>query len=97
MPRLSLSLDFIRLLHPWYSCPHVVATSADCDYGDLRWTVDTPQDLEAVRQIYEYFQGDDSFSWLEVIDLYQLHPELKEINRSVMPKTLKITDERAST
>ncbi len=66
----------------------------DPDYGSLRWTVDTPEDLEAVRRIYTAFRGDDGFSWIEVLDLYQRHPELNEINRSVPAKTLTAVDHR---
>ena len=37
------------------------------DFGTLRWTVDTAEDLEALRQIYARFPGRDDFSWLEVL------------------------------
>jgi len=66
----------------------------DPDYGGLRWTVDTPEDLEAVRRIYAAFGGDDGFSWLEVLDLYSQHPELKSINQSIAAKTLTNVDHR---
>ena len=66
----------------------------DPDYGSLRWTVDTPEDLEAVRRIYAAFDGDDGFSWLEVVDLYERHPELKNINQSIAAKTLTTVDRR---
>ena len=36
-------------------------------YGALRWTVDTPEDLELVREIYARFDGRDDFSWLDVL------------------------------
>ena len=67
----------------------------DPDYGNFRWTVDTPQDLEAVRMVYDFFGGDDGFSWLEVLELYKQHPEIKDINQSIPPKTLMSTDDRA--
>jgi len=67
----------------------------DPDCGAYRWTVDTPQDLEAVRRIFDYFKGDDGFSWLEVLELYRQHPELEDINRSINAKTLSSTDSRA--
>lgn len=53
------------------------------DYGHLRWTVDTPQDLELVRQIYARFPGRDDFSWLEVLALFEREPELSRINAEV--------------
>jgi len=56
-------------------------------FGTLRWTVDTPQDLEAVRQIYARFPGRDDFSWLEVLEVYEREPALREINSTVRHKT----------
>jgi spore coat polysaccharide biosynthesis protein SpsF len=56
------------------------------DYGHLRWTVDTPEDLALVRRIFEHFGGRDDFSWTEVLDLFKRHPELAEINAAVRHK-----------
>ncbi len=36
------------------------------DFGDYRWTVDTAEDLEFIRQVYARFQGRDDFTWKEV-------------------------------
>ena len=60
----------------------------DPDYGYMRWTVDTPEDLEFMRQIYRRFDGRDDFSWRDVLDLIQREPELTAINSSVRHKTL---------
>jgi spore coat polysaccharide biosynthesis protein SpsF len=65
------------------------------DFGDYRWTVDTPEDLEFMRQIYRRFDGRDDFSWKEVLDLVHNEPKLMEINASVQHKTLKDVDKRA--
>ncbi|HLF36772.1 MAG TPA: glycosyltransferase family protein [Anaerolineales bacterium] len=59
----------------------------DVDYGHLRWTVDTQEDLVLVREIYAQFAGKDHFSWMEVLDLYERQPRLAEINASVAHKT----------
>jgi spore coat polysaccharide biosynthesis protein SpsF len=56
--------------------------SNDTDYSSLRWTVDTTADLTFVRKIYEHFQ-DDTFTWIEVVDLLEMHPEWMEINRHI--------------
>jgi spore coat polysaccharide biosynthesis protein SpsF len=64
------------------------------DYGNLRWTVDTPEDLALIRQIFARFDGKDDFSWLEVIDLVQGEPTLAEINAGVRPKLVDEVDER---
>ena len=65
------------------------------DFGDYRWTVDTPEDLEFMRQVYHRFDGRDDFSWKEVLDLVHNEPRLMEINAGVKHKTLKDVDKRA--
>jgi spore coat polysaccharide biosynthesis protein SpsF len=59
----------------------------DEDLSHLRWTVDTPEDLAFVRQIYEHF-GHDQFSWHEVLALLDRHPEWRAINRDVQQKVI---------
>ncbi len=66
------------------------------DYGGYRWTVDTSEDLEFMRQVYARFEGSDDFSWNEVLDLVHHEPGLMKINAGVKHKTLKDTDERAA-
>jgi len=65
------------------------------DFGDYRWTVDTPEDLEFMRQVYSHFDGRDDFTWKEVLDLVHDEPELAKINAGVEHKTLKDIDKRA--
>ena len=65
------------------------------DFGDYRWTVDTPEDLEFMRQVYSRFDGRDDFSWKDVLDLVHDQPELMKINSDVIHKTLKDIDKRA--
>ncbi len=65
------------------------------DFGDYRWTVDTPEDLEFMRQVYSRFDGRDDFTWKEVLDLVHDEPELMKINAGVQHKTLKDIDKRA--
>lgn len=66
------------------------------DFGDYRWTVDTPEDLEFMRQVYARFDGRDDFTWMEVLDLVHDEPQLIQINASVKHKTLKDIDTRAT-
>ncbi len=66
------------------------------DFGNYRWTVDTPEDLEFMRQVYSHFDGRDDFTWKEVLDLVHDSPELMKINAGVQHKTLKDTDKRAT-
>jgi spore coat polysaccharide biosynthesis protein SpsF len=50
------------------------------DLGHLRWTVDTPEDLELARRIYAQFGGRDDFGWGEVLALVERDPSLTAIN-----------------
>jgi spore coat polysaccharide biosynthesis protein SpsF len=65
------------------------------DFGDYRWTVDTPEDLEFMRQVYSHFDGRDDFTWKEMLDLVHDNPEMMKINSGVQHKTLKDIDDRA--
>lgn len=58
---------------------------ADVDHGAMRWTVDTPEDLELVREIYRYF-GESAFSWHDVLDACSRHPGWMLINSETMQK-----------
>ncbi len=57
------------------------------DYGDLRWTVDTPEDLEFIRQIFARFDY-DGFGWKDILSLLEKEPELAKINENIHHKTL---------
>lgn len=63
------------------------------DYGHLRWTLDTPEDLTLLRAIVAHFT-DDGFSWLDVLKLVEGHPELNEINAGVRHKDYREVDDR---
>jgi len=65
------------------------------NFGEYRWTVDTPEDLEFMRQVYRRFNGRDDFSWQDVLNLVHNEPDLMKINAGVQHKTLKDIDKRA--
>lgn len=55
--------------------------AADIDCSHLRWTVDEPEDLEFVRQIYErLYPGNPDFSTEDILGLLDREPELRKIN-----------------
>jgi spore coat polysaccharide biosynthesis protein SpsF len=57
------------------------------DNSDLRWTVDTPQDLELVRRIYGALGlGDNPLPYRQVISYMRAHPELSMLNAGVAQK-----------
>jgi spore coat polysaccharide biosynthesis protein SpsF len=74
---------------------NVLLTNLDTDLGTLRWTVDTPEDVELLRRIYDHFENRDDFSWLEVLDLWWENPELAEINAKINHKSVFDVDGRA--
>jgi spore coat polysaccharide biosynthesis protein SpsF len=60
----------------------------DTDESTIRWTVDTPEDLALVREIYRCF-GNGEFSWTEALGAMQAHPDWKSINADVRQKELR--------
>ena len=64
------------------------------DYGDLRWTVDTPADLEFVRQVYTHFCDRQDFGWQDILALLEQKPDLADINAQVKPKSAFDVDQR---
>jgi spore coat polysaccharide biosynthesis protein SpsF len=63
--------------------------AADRDYSNYRWTVDTSADLEFVRAVYSCMVNAGSFGWVDVIALLNREPELADINREVLQKSLE--------
>ena len=63
------------------------------DYGGLRWTVDTPADLEFARQVFARLGGKPEFTWLDVLDVLQKEPGLAAINAEVRHKTMTDVEE----
>ena len=72
---------------------HVHVINAEADYGHLRWTVDTPADLKAVRSLYALLGGRRDCTWQEILAIWQAHPELEQINQSVNHKKFDDVDE----
>jgi len=57
------------------------------DLSQMRWTVDTREDLELVRLIFEHF-GHDRFSWEQVLPVLEQHRDWTQINAGIQQKTL---------
>lgn len=73
----------------------VLTVDHEPDYGSMRWTVDTQEDLALVRKVFEYFNGVNTFSWLEVVDLINDSPDMVDINAGVHHKSVYDLDDRA--
>jgi spore coat polysaccharide biosynthesis protein SpsF len=67
---------------------HLLPVTGDTDYSWQRWTVDTTDDLKFIRAIYERVEDADNFGWREVLTIVESEPELLELNRHVMQKSL---------
>jgi spore coat polysaccharide biosynthesis protein SpsF len=72
---------------------HIALLHHTPDYGHLRWTVDTPEDLQLVREVASRFP-DDTFTWKDVLALIQNEPALTQINARVQHKTHLDVDTR---
>lgn len=56
------------------------------DRSHMRWTVDTPEDLLFVREVYRAL-GTEVFTWRDVLTLLERQPALLQINEHVRQKT----------
>lgn len=74
---------------------HIAQLHHTPDYGSLRWTVDTPEDLEFIRQVFARLQNKDNFTWYDVLEIIQKEPSLTEINAGIHHKTMTDVDERS--
>jgi len=72
----------------------VQTIDAEQDYGHLRWTVDTPEDLETIRRLFALLGKSEGFSWLDVLAVWQAHPELEMVNAQVHHHRFDDYDER---
>ncbi len=72
--------------HPTeFTCLPVVG---DQDFSAHRWTVDTPEDFAFVKAIYDRLKGEGESSWREVLNVLDREPELLELNRSIVQKSV---------
>ncbi|EOQ88129.1 cytidylyltransferase [Leptospira yanagawae serovar Saopaulo str. Sao Paulo = ATCC 700523] len=53
------------------------------DHSAERWTVDEPADFKLISQILDHFHPDLSFSWLDVLNLKTIIPNIFSINQEI--------------
>lgn len=60
----------------------------DKDYSHLRWTLDTSEDYELIKRIYNHFCSFNNmnFNMKDVINLYEIDKKLNDINNMVKQK-----------
>lgn len=59
------------------------------NHSELRWTLDTKEDYKLIQTIYQNLydkNADHFFSYQEVLEAYQTHPEWKKINAAIEQK-----------
>lgn len=79
---------FINLQENRYRLEHYIYPA---DYSHYRWTLDTPEDYELLRIIFDrLYKPEKSLGWLEVIELMEREPELPLINAGVEQKKLGV-------
>lgn len=65
----------------------ILSVTAASDHSGHRWTVDTQEDLDLVREIHARLPP-DSFRWEDVLEILEREPALADINRHVVQKSL---------
>lgn len=66
----------------------LISVTSDVDRADWRWTVDTAEDLDFVRELYHRLDGSPDFSWQDVIAILENDPSLMWINSRVQQKEI---------
>jgi spore coat polysaccharide biosynthesis protein SpsF len=67
-----------------------VETALPAFAKDLRLTVDTPEDFELIRRIFEeLYPANPEFTLYDMLDLFERRPELVAINRQVKQKPVR--------
>jgi len=66
----------------------VLHVKGEHDYGQYRWTLDTPEDLVFLRAVYDRLGNVDTFHWREVLALLDREPALRQLNQHVRQKVL---------
>jgi spore coat polysaccharide biosynthesis protein SpsF len=69
----------------------LVRVSSPDDQSAHRWCVDTSEDYELVRRIYDALPRDD-FTWRQALEVVDSHPLWASINRNVVQKVVPRAD-----
>jgi spore coat polysaccharide biosynthesis protein SpsF len=64
------------------------------DYGNLRWTVDTAQDLMLIQAIFQRLPDPLTSSWLDVLEIIQRDPSLSDLNAQIEARHYQVVDPR---
>lgn len=64
----------------------IAGQRASRDYSQYRWTLDTTEDLQLIRTIYERVDNRGDFKWQDAITLMEREPELAALNSHIVQK-----------
>lgn len=67
----------------------LLSITSEEDCSCYRLTVDTQEDLDLIRIIYETIDKDDDLSWRDALALLMAKPELAKINSDIHQKSLE--------
>lgn len=67
----------------------LLSIKSDVERADWRWTLDTLEDLEFIRTIYDRLGPTNNFTWHDVVDLLEKEPALNAINQHVLQKPVR--------
>jgi spore coat polysaccharide biosynthesis protein SpsF len=65
----------------------LVGHGAGADYSHHRWTLDTPEDAELLRRIFDALPA-GSTSWRDALAVVDAHPEWAGINATIAQRTV---------
>jgi spore coat polysaccharide biosynthesis protein SpsF len=68
----------------------LAAVRNQVDLSTYRWTVDTLEDYELVRRIYDAL-GRDDFGWREALGVVEANPDWSDLNRHIAQKVVPST------
>ena len=73
----------------------VLVVDAEIDAGDIRWTIDTAEDLTAIRALVEVADAGLQTTWRQLLAAWRAHPELADLNAHVQQRRADDVDPRS--
>ena len=81
-------INVIPYIHQNPAKFNILSYHEDFDYSHFRWTLDTPEDYELTKKIYEaLYPVKPNFLMEDVLELLEENPEWSLINSKVVPRS----------
>jgi spore coat polysaccharide biosynthesis protein SpsF len=74
----------------------VVQLNHNENKGQLRWTLDTPEDYVLLQEVIKRLDSRNDFTWLEVLELFNQDPNLASLNQDIHHKSMFDVDARTT-